>query len=142
MTGRVGEKDHRNHGTRLVDQQRNLAWSKDPELNPTPHSNSGSTCIPSKVRSNQNRYQTCVVNLKLTQLEAGSAEDVSFLIDHLPSFLYPSGERTIVEWGIGGVSLGGHSTWIALSRGAHELLIHSHNPHTHSQNRASPSESL
>jgi len=49
--------------------------------------------------------------------EAGTAQDVSFLIDHLPFFLYPTGQRTIVEWGIGGVSLGGHSAWIALSRG-------------------------
>ncbi|KAG1847589.1 Alpha/Beta hydrolase protein [Suillus subluteus] len=49
-------------------------------------------------------------------IQTGTAEDVSFLIDYLPSFLYPSGERTIVGWGICGASLGGNSTWIALSR--------------------------
>ncbi|KAG1764187.1 hypothetical protein EV702DRAFT_1150416 [Suillus placidus] len=49
-------------------------------------------------------------------IQTGSAQAVSFLIGHLSSFLYPSGERTIVEWGIAGMSLGGHSTWIALSR--------------------------
>ena len=38
-------------------------------------------------------------------------------MDHLASLLYPMGERTIVEWGIAGVSLGGHSTWIALAHG-------------------------
>jgi len=48
---------------------------------------------------------------------AGTAQDVSYLIDFLPSFLYPNDERTIVEWGVAGISLGGHSTWIALARG-------------------------
>jgi pimeloyl-ACP methyl ester carboxylesterase len=84
--------DHRNHGKRLVDQQRNFAWSKDPAKNNDQHA------------------------VDMYTIQTGSAEDVSFLIDHLPSSLYPSGDRTIVEWGIGGVSLGGHSTWIALSR--------------------------
>jgi len=84
--------DHRNHGTRLVDMQRNLGWGEDP------------------VKSNDQHA------IDMYTIQTGSAQDVSFLIDHLPSFLYPSGQRTIVEWGIGGVSLGGHSTWIALSR--------------------------
>ncbi|KAG2105169.1 Alpha/Beta hydrolase protein [Suillus cothurnatus] len=84
--------DHRNHGTRLIDQKRNLAWSEDPAENNDQHA------------------------IDMYTIQTGTAEDVSFLIDHLPSFLYPLGERTIVEWGIGGTSLGGHSTWIALSR--------------------------
>jgi hypothetical protein len=50
-------------------------------------------------------------------LIVGTARDVSYLIDFLPSFLYPNGERTIVEWGVGGISLGGHTTWIALRQG-------------------------
>jgi hypothetical protein len=90
------------------------------------------------------KSQTCVVILELIPHEAGTAEDVSFLIDHLPSFLYPLGERTIVEWGICGVSLGGHSTWIALARGTCQMFLptppylhlqpfrtppHSRNPH-------------
>lgn len=37
-------------------------------------------------------------------------------MDHISSHLYPMGERNIVEWGIAGYSLGGHSTWIALAR--------------------------
>ncbi|KAG2046848.1 alpha/beta-hydrolase [Suillus hirtellus] len=84
--------DHRNHGTRLVSKQRNFAWSKEPAENNDHHA------------------------VDMYTIQTGTAQDVSFLIDHLPSSLYPSGERTIVEWGIGGVSLGGHSTWIALSR--------------------------
>ncbi|KAG1847600.1 Alpha/Beta hydrolase protein [Suillus subluteus] len=84
--------DHRNHGTRLMDQKRNFAWSEDPAENNDQHA------------------------VDMYTIQTGTAEDVSFLIDHLPSFLYRSGERTIVEWGMGGTSLGGHSTWIALSR--------------------------
>lgn len=59
-----------------------------------------------------------------TELEwlAGTAQDVSFLIDHVPAYLYPSGERTIAEWGMSGISLGGHSTWIALTRGMNYSL--------------------
>lgn len=48
---------------------------------------------------------------------AGTARDVSFLIDFLPAYLYPDGERQIKQWGVIGVSLGGHSTWIALKDG-------------------------
>jgi dienelactone hydrolase len=37
---------------------------------------------------------------------------VSFLIDFLEAYLFPTRERTIVEWGVAGISLGGHSTWL------------------------------
>ncbi|KAG1836212.1 hypothetical protein DFJ58DRAFT_917733 [Suillus subalutaceus] len=94
---RVMAPDRVNHGSRLVDQKRNLAWSEDPAKNNDQHA----------------------VDMYTIQ-----TEDVSFIIDHLPSFLYPSGERMIVEWGICGMSLGGHSTWIALSR-ARPILRHS-----------------
>jgi len=47
----------------------------------------------------------------------GTARDVSFLIDFLPSFLYPTGRMPIAEWGVAGKSLGGHATWIALVMG-------------------------
>ncbi|KAG1847592.1 Alpha/Beta hydrolase protein, partial [Suillus subluteus] len=77
-----------------VDWKRNLAWSKNPAKNNDQHA----------------------VDIYTIQSTSGTAEDVSFLIDYLPSFLYPSGEWTIVEWGICGMSLGGHPTWIALSR--------------------------
>ncbi|KAG0700568.1 Alpha/Beta hydrolase protein [Suillus ampliporus] len=84
--------DHRNHGTRLVNKQRNLEWSEDPRKNNDQHA------------------------VDMYTIRTGSAQDVSFLIDHLPSFLYPSGQRTIVEWGMGGIDIGGLSTWTALSR--------------------------
>ncbi|KAG0700571.1 hypothetical protein DFH29DRAFT_1054639, partial [Suillus ampliporus] len=84
--------DHRNHGRRLVDKQRKFQWSKDPKKNNDQHA------------------------VDLYTIQTGLAQDASFLIEHLPSFLYPSRERTIVEWGMSGISVGGHSTWIALSR--------------------------
>lgn len=46
-------------------------------------------------------------------------KDLSFLIDILPAYLFPNDERTIGEWVLGGFSLGGHATWLALRHGAH-----------------------
>ncbi|KAG6910101.1 hypothetical protein DXG01_013154 [Tephrocybe rancida] len=49
-------------------------------------------------------------------VDAGTARDVSLLIDFLPSFLYPDDQpHPIVEWGVAGISLGGHATWISLA---------------------------
>ena len=45
----------------------------------------------------------------------GSAQDVSLLIDYLPSYLYPSGDRHITEWGVTGISLGGHIVWLLMA---------------------------
>lgn len=50
-------------------------------------------------------------------LVAGTARDVSFVIDFLPSYLFPHDESKIESWGVVGISLGGHSTWIVLSQG-------------------------
>ena len=50
-------------------------------------------------------------------LKAGTSKDVSFLIDLLPAYLFPNDERTITTWGMLGVSLGGHATWITLKSG-------------------------
>ena len=56
-------------------------------------------------------------------ITAGTAQDVSYLIDFLPSYLFPAGERKINQWLVGGKSLGGHSTWIALRHGRRHLLL-------------------
>lgn len=55
-------------------------------------------------------------------LLVGAARDVSFLIDFLPSYLYPNGERNVVNWGVIGLSLGGDACWIALKDGAPTTL--------------------
>ncbi|KAH8831590.1 hypothetical protein DL96DRAFT_1706017 [Flagelloscypha sp. PMI_526] len=46
----------------------------------------------------------------------GAAKDVSLLMDHLPYYLYPTEERTITDWGVAGISLGGHTAWICLTQ--------------------------
>ena len=51
---------------------------------------------------------------------AGTAQDVSFLIDFIPAYLFPHDDCKVDAWGVAGISLGGHSTWIALSRGSNK----------------------
>ena len=53
----------------------------------------------------------------LTLSLAGTAKDVSYLIDFLPAYLFPNNERPIAQWLVAGKSLGGHATWIALTHG-------------------------
>lgn len=50
---------------------------------------------------------------------AGTSKDISYLIDLLPSYLFPSAEAEIVQWSIAGVSLGGHAAWFSLCAGTH-----------------------
>ncbi|KAJ9109202.1 hypothetical protein QFC21_000531 [Naganishia friedmannii] len=47
-------------------------------------------------------------------MHRGTARDVSFLIDFIPAYLFPEGERTIEKFAMTGVSLGGHASWIVL----------------------------
>ncbi|PCH42540.1 alpha/beta-hydrolase [Wolfiporia cocos MD-104 SS10] len=82
--------DQRNHGARTVDVHANSGWREQPPAKNDRHA------------------------IDMYAIHTGTARDVSFLIDFLPSFLYPSGERTISQWLIGGISLGGHATWYAL----------------------------
>lgn len=83
-------QDQRNHGARVVDLHSNSGWREQPPAKNDRHA------------------------LDMYAIHSGTARDVSFLIDFLPSYLYPSGERTVSSWLIGGISLGGHSTWYAL----------------------------
>jgi len=82
--------DQRNHGARLVDQHANSGWREQPPERNDRHA------------------------IDMYAIHSGTARDVSFLIDFLPSYLYPSGERIISKWLVGGKSLGGHATWYAL----------------------------
>ncbi|KAJ7219983.1 Alpha/Beta hydrolase protein [Mycena pura] len=86
----VGEKDlmvvtfdHRNHGSRLASSICNLDWKGNPN-----HA------------------------LDMYSIQTGTAKDVSFVMDFLESYLFPLGQRSIARWGVAGISLGGHSTWI------------------------------
>ncbi|THV02766.1 alpha/beta-hydrolase [Dendrothele bispora CBS 962.96] len=82
--------DHRNHGHRCTDPKANMGWSKDE-----------SKCNPRHA-------------IDMYSIQSGTSRDVSFLIDFLPAHLYPLGQRTIVQWGVAGISLGGHSAWLSL----------------------------
>jgi len=91
--------DQRNHGKRLVDAKCNDGWvpAKDTSLHLGKEHN---------VRHAVDMYA----------IQTGTARDVSMLIDFLPSFLYPDDKpHPIVEWGVAGISLGGHATWITLA---------------------------
>ncbi|KAG5637971.1 hypothetical protein H0H81_002415 [Sphagnurus paluster] len=83
--------DQRNHGKRLFNPKRN-------EPNERLHA----------------------VELYATQ--TGTSRDITFLIDLLPTFLYPDDElHPIVEWGVAGISLGGHATWISLANALYDI---------------------
>jgi len=78
--------DQRNHGERLVNKAANNSW-----------------------KEGNDRHA-----IDMYAMYAGTVRDISYLIDFLPSYLFPGGEAEIVEWSVGGVSLGGHATWFAL----------------------------
>ncbi|KZT02542.1 alpha/beta-hydrolase [Laetiporus sulphureus 93-53] len=82
--------DQRNHGARIIDVQANSGWREQ---------------APAK----NDRH-----GLDMYAIYTGTSKDVSFLIDFLPSYLYPSGERAVAQWLVGGISLGGHATWYTL----------------------------
>lgn len=46
----------------------------------------------------------------------GTAEDASFVMDMLPSYLFKNDERRITSYAVTGKSLGGHCAWQVLSR--------------------------
>ncbi|KAL1659443.1 Alpha/Beta hydrolase protein [Schizophyllum commune] len=83
--------DQRNHGARLIDPRANKGWSSNPaEHNP---------------RHALDQYA----------IFDGTAHDVFHLMNYLPAFLFPNDERKITEYGYSGISLGGHSTWLAVA---------------------------
>jgi predicted esterase len=82
--------DQRNHGHRLRADIGNKGWGKDSK--------------------NSNKQHA----LDMYAIQTGTANDVSWLIDFLPPYLFPEDERQITEWMVAGISLGGHSTWIVL----------------------------
>ncbi|KAI0636155.1 Alpha/Beta hydrolase protein [Trametes polyzona] len=81
--------DQRNHGTRLVDERANWHWDGT-EKNNVRHA------------------------IDMYAIQTGTSRDVSFLIDFLPAYLFPHDERTVGQWLVSGISLGGHASWITL----------------------------
>ncbi|KAH6913233.1 Alpha/Beta hydrolase protein [Coprinopsis sp. MPI-PUGE-AT-0042] len=83
--------DHRNHGVRLLTEEANNAWDDRQEQNNDRHA------------------------VDMYAIQVGTAQDVSFLIDFLPSYISPDRKLEIERWGVAGVSLGGHSAWLTLA---------------------------
>ncbi|KAG5637968.1 hypothetical protein H0H81_002412 [Sphagnurus paluster] len=85
--------DQRNHGQRLVEPKGNDGWVKN--------------------KGNKHNERHAV---DMYSIQTGTARDVTLLIDFLPAFLYPDDKpHPIVEWGVAGISLGGHATWISVA---------------------------
>ncbi|KAK6352466.1 hypothetical protein TWF730_009291 [Orbilia blumenaviensis] len=82
----VASFDQRNHGTRLVSTKANQSWKSGNELHA----------------------------IDMFGIYQGTSHDVSLLIDHVPSYVFPDGEKVLDEWLCAGVSLGGHATWLSL----------------------------
>ncbi|KAH8688866.1 hypothetical protein BGW36DRAFT_309726 [Talaromyces proteolyticus] len=78
--------DARNHGSRQVDEAANHAW-----------------------RNGNERHAQDMFSVYMT-----TARDVSMLIDFLPGYIFPKGERTIATHFALGISLGGHAVWLCL----------------------------
>jgi hypothetical protein len=79
--------DARNHGHRLTNPLGQKGWKED---------------------NNAHAFD-------LYSMIVGTSQDVSFLVDFLPSYLFPHDERTIARWAVTGKSLGGHAAWHVLA---------------------------
>ncbi|KAI9698890.1 MAG: hypothetical protein M1820_007311 [Bogoriella megaspora] len=75
--------DQRNHGTRLVDELANEAWRQ----------------------GNQRHAQD------MFSIYQGTGTDTSLLLDYLPAYAFPRGERQLTTNLVLGVSLGAHAAW-------------------------------
>ncbi|QRV89420.1 hypothetical protein RhiJN_17438 [Ceratobasidium sp. AG-Ba] len=54
---------------------------------------------------------------RLYRQQESMAENVSALIDRLPSILSPNYDKSVDTWMVAGVSLGAHAAWMAMDRG-------------------------
>ncbi|KAI5475082.1 hypothetical protein MNV49_001958 [Pseudohyphozyma bogoriensis] len=87
--------DHRNHGERTVDKERNKGWKEG--------------------EGEQQEFDNESHAVDMYSVQTGTARDVTFLIDFLPATIFPKGERQVTDWFMAGISLGGHSTWLAMA---------------------------
>jgi hypothetical protein len=90
--------DHANHGSRLVDNSKNLAW-KDTEYDNKTHA------------------------MDMWSFQKAAADTVSLLIDLLEFYIFPEQDSKIVQYGVLGFSLGGHASYLASSKGFTTLAL-------------------
>ncbi|GAA5938030.1 hypothetical protein JCM1841_000212 [Sporobolomyces salmonicolor] len=98
--------DQRNHGGREVARARNLGWSEGGKKR---------TKEREELGMKEDELDNPSHAVDMMSIQTGTSRDVSFLIDFLPSSLFPNDERRIVDWYCAGISLGGHATWLALA---------------------------
>lgn len=79
--------DARNHGHRMTSEKGQQGWKQ----------------------GNQHHA------MDLYSMIVGMAQDVTLLVDFLPSYLFPYDDRKITQFVVTGKSLGGHATWHVLS---------------------------
>lgn len=81
--------DQRNHGARMLEEKKNLSWDEG------------------NISHAQDLFSTI----------EGTTQDVSLILSYLPSILFPNDEMKIVQYGVSGISLGGHVCWLSLCNG-------------------------
>jgi hypothetical protein len=79
--------DARNHGHRMTSEKGQQGWKQGNERHA----------------------------MDLYSMIVGMAQDVTFLVDFLPSYLFPYDDRRISQFVVTGKSLGGHATWHVLA---------------------------
>lgn len=111
--------DQRNHGTRLIDPLANEAWR---EGNPR-HAQDMFSIFREYRTSKFEMFlppglfvvlAIYVLRTNASRTIEGTARDVSVLMDYLPAYVFPQGERRISKHMVLGVSLGGHAAWSCL----------------------------
>jgi hypothetical protein len=102
--------DHRNHGHRRVrDLAKHVSLTSSPSL---PRDSQLMIVTPVCVCSESWRAGNETHAQDMFSIQYGTAQDVSLLVSLLPAYL-PAALR-VELWACVGVSLGGHSTWLAL----------------------------
>ncbi|GAA5834333.1 hypothetical protein JCM11251_007961 [Rhodosporidiobolus azoricus] len=99
--------DQRNHGHRLVSPNQNLGWVEGGKKRQKEREELGLS---------EGQLDNPSHAVDMVAMQTGTSRDVSFLIDFLPSALFPSSSHEITSWFVAGVSLGGHATWLALAQ--------------------------
>lgn len=84
----IANFDARNHGHRMTSEKGQKGWKQGNEQHA------------------QDLYAMIV----------GMAQDVTLLIDFLPSYMFPHDDRNITHFVVTGKSLGGHATWHVLAK--------------------------
>lgn len=94
--------DQRNHGERLVNINKNRGFKDNFNFLP-------------KLARGEGELDNESHAVDMYNIQLGTTQDVSFLIDTLPAVLFPNDEQTVVDWWISGISLGGHVAWLAVA---------------------------